>query len=364
MDRSPPTRGPRPRTVRIGLIGAGRVARERHIPGFLAIEGAELVGVCNRRRESSSRVAREFDIPRIFDNWEELVEDEAIDAVVIATWPYLHGPITLAALDAGKHVLVQSGMAMNAREAHRMLDRSRELPGLVAMVAPSPYGLAGERFVRSLLEGGVLGELREVHVTGFSAELAAPATPLDWRQVSRFSGFNMLDLGPLHEAASRWVPQVKRVFAYAHKHTPARRLAESGRKGKVGTPDSVQAIVGYDGGAVGTYRLDAAAAGAEERTIALHGSAGTLVYDLTRDELTVARPGDPGPVPLPIPDDLRGGWRAEADFLAAIRGERPVTHTPLVRGALTMHFLEGVARSSRHQEVVWLPLQEFSNPSL
>ena len=68
--------------------------------------------------------------------------------------------------------------------------------------------------------------------------------------------------------------------------------------------------------------------------------------------------------PLPIPDDLRGGWRVEDDFVAAIRGERPVTHTDFETGVRYMQFTEAVARSSRHQVPVTLPLKEFSNPSL
>ena len=107
-----------------------------------------IVGVCNQRRESSGRVAREFDIPKVYGNWEHLIEDDRVDAVVIGTWPYLHCPVTLAALDAGKHVLTQARMAMNAREAQRMLRPRRANAQLTAMVVPSPYGLAGDAFMR------------------------------------------------------------------------------------------------------------------------------------------------------------------------------------------------------------------------
>ncbi len=160
--------------IRIGVVGAGEVTRKRHIPGFLSIPGVKLVGVCNRRRESSARVAREFDIPQIYDAWEDLVCDERINAVVIGAWPYLHCGITLEAFDHGKHVLTQARMAMNAREAQRMLDRSRELPHLAAMVVPSPYGLAGEAYMRRLLSEGFLGKLREIHAYYLSDVYASP----------------------------------------------------------------------------------------------------------------------------------------------------------------------------------------------
>lgn len=101
--------------IRIGIVGAGQITRSRHFPGFKAIPGVRIVAVCNRHRESAMRVASEFDIPKVHATWEELVTDPNIDAVVIGTWPNMHCPVTLAAFDAGKHVLTQARMAMNAQ---------------------------------------------------------------------------------------------------------------------------------------------------------------------------------------------------------------------------------------------------------
>lgn len=350
--------------VRIGIVGAGQIARTRHLPAFAAMRGVRVVGVCNQHRDSSSRVAREFGLQKVYGSWGHLVDDDDIDAVVIGTWPYLHCPITLAAFDAGKHVLTQARMAMNAREAQRMLDRSRECPDLAAMVVPSPYGLAGDAHVRALLADGFLGKLREVHVTGFSPDLADPRAPLGWRQMAKYSGFNMLQLGILHESTTRWTPEPNRVFASAAKLIAARPDPETGRPARVGTADSVQALTSYPGGARGTYRLSGLTWHSAGSSVALFGSDGTLVYDFRRDELRGAPRREPDLRPLPIPDDLRGAWQVEADFVAAIRGERPVTRTTFADGVKYMQFTEAVARSSRHQLPVDLPLQEFSNPSL
>ncbi len=350
--------------VRIGIIGAGQITRTRHLPGFRELPDVRVVAVCNRSRESSARVAREFEIPRVFNNWEDVVDCDEVDAILIGTWPYLHCPITLAALDAGKHVLTQARMAMNAREAQRMLDRSRELPDLVAMVVPSPYGLTGEAFLRRLIADGYLRSLREVHVTGLSSDLASRSQPLGWRQVARYSGFNMLNLGILHETALRWTPPVNRVFAHATKLVPRRKDAETGEKVRVGTADSVQVLTTQEDGSIGVYRLSGVVWHDLGNSVALYGSGGTLVYDLTRDEIRGATAGEPELTPIPIPPELRGGWHVEADFIAAIREGRPVTHTDFVTGARYMQFTEAVARSSRHGEPVSLPLKEFSNPSL
>jgi predicted dehydrogenase len=350
--------------IRIGIVGAGQFARTRHLPAFRALPGVRVVGVCNQRRESSSRVAREFDIPKVFGNWEDLIEDDAIDAVVIGTWPYLHCPITLKALDAGKHVLTQSRMAMNAREAQRMLDRSLECPDLTTMVVPSPYGLLGDVYVRSLVADGYLGLLHEVHVTGLSSDLADQATPLGWRQMTKYSGFNMLQLGILHESVMRWTPPIRRVIASVSKLIPTRLDPETGKSIQVGTADSIQVLTSYRGGARGTYRLSGVVRHSTGSSVAMFGSEGTLVYDLKRDQLRGARRLEPDLKPIPIPEALRGEWRVEADFIAAIRGERPVTRTTFEDGVDYMQFTEAVARSSRHQSPVDLPLVEFSNPSL
>lgn len=351
-------------SLRVGIIGAGQIARTRHLPGLRAIPGVKVVGVCNQRRESSNRVAREFDIPRIFESWEHLVEDDAIDAVIIGTWPYLHCPITLAALEAGKHVLTQARMAMNAREAQRMLDKSLELPAQTAMIVPSPYGLAGESYVKRLIADGFLGSLREVHVAGLSANLADPSAPLGWRQMTKYSGFNMLNLGILYESVLRWVAPANRVCAYASKLVPTRPDPETGKTSRVGTPDSVQVLTGHEDGSVGIYRVSAVVRHADEMTVTLFGSEGTLRYDFANDALTGATRDEPALQPMPIPDDLRGRWNVESEFIGAIRGENRVARTDFITGARYMQFTEAVARSSRHQQPVTLPLREFSNPSL
>ena len=348
--------------VRIGIVGAGQVTRARHFPGFKALPGVRVVAVCNRHRDSARRIATEFDIPKVHGSWEELVGDPNVDAVVIGAWPYVHCPVTLAAFDAGKHVLTQARMAMNAREAQRMLDGSIESPRLTAMVVPSPYGLAGDAFMRSLIESGYLGKLGEVHVHSLNDQLADPKTPMSWRQNTRYSGFNMLTLGIVYETVLRWVAPATRVSAYASKINRVRFDPEQEKKAKVGTPDSVQVLTMQSDG--GVYRLSGVVWNDTSMGVALYGSEGTLIYDFLRDEIRGAKRGAAGLEVLPIPDSQRGGWRVEADFIAAIRGERPVTHTDFATGVKYMQFTEAVARSSRHQVPVTLPLREFSNPSL
>ncbi len=350
--------------VRIGIVGAGEITRTRHFPGFRAIPGVQITAVCNRHRESSARVAREFDIPKVYSNWGDLVADPEVDAVLIGAWPYLHCSVTLAAFDAGKHVLTQARMAMNAREAQRMHDRAAESPGLTAMIVPSPYGLAGDAYMRSLISSDFLGTLHEIHVHALSQELADPSTPMGWRQLTRFSGFNMLSLGIVYETLIRWVPPATRVLAHASKIVAHRFDPEQGRPSRVGTPDSVQVLTTHGESTCGVLRFTGVVWHDRSMAIALYGSEGTLIYDLLTDEIKGARRQDKALAPMRVPRALKGGWQVEADFIAAIRGERPVTHTDFSTGVRYMQVTEAVARSSRHEVPVTLPLREFSNPSL
>ncbi|MGL4551482.1 MAG: Gfo/Idh/MocA family protein [Gemmataceae bacterium] len=328
--------------LRIGLVGAGANTRARHLPGLLAVPGVRLAAVCNRRPESTAAVAREFAIPHTFERWQDLVASPEVDAVVVGTWPYLHCPVTLAALDAGKHVLTEARMSLDADEARRMLAASRAHRGLVCQIVPSPFGLAGDAFVRKLLGDGYLGELREVSVVHRNAALADPAAPLHWRQDAALSGVNMLTLGILHETLSRWLPQPARVLAQAHAFTPERGGMP------VGTPDSVQALVGYPGGARGVYQLSGVCPHGQEMTARLYGTAGVLSYDFLSD--TVRGDGE-----LAIPEGMRGGWNVEADFVASIREGRPVTRTSFEAGVAYMEFTEAVAASAAAGRAVTLP---------
>jgi predicted dehydrogenase len=353
-------------TLRVGLIGAGANTRARHIPGLRALASVEIVAVCNRRPESTAAVAREHGIPRTHEDWTELMADPDIDAIVIGTWPYLHCPITLAALDAGKHVLTEARMSMNAAEAHRMLAAARRSPRLVTQIVPSPYGLKGHEVMRELIEGGFLGELREVHVFGLAAALADPAAPLSWRQDVNLSGFNMLTLGIVHETLLRWTPPPTRVLAQVHAFIPRRIDPASGVLRPVGTPDSVQVLAVLENGARAVYHFSGVTPFGQQMAIWLLGSEGVLQYDLAADRIRGAskhRGATPGPgdaLPeIPIPPEKARAWRVEADFVDAIRQGTPITLTDFATGVAYMEFTEAVARSARRGEAVELPLEEF-----
>ncbi|HEU5320103.1 MAG TPA: Gfo/Idh/MocA family oxidoreductase, partial [Methylomirabilota bacterium] len=169
-------------TLRVGFIGAGNNTRRRHIPGFQAQAGVELVAVANRTKESGERVAREFGIPRVYADWRDLVAAGDVDAVCIGTWPYTHREMTVAALEHGKHVLCEARMTTDAAESRRMLAAARAAPHLVAQLVPAPHTLEVDATLQALLREGYAGEVLAVELHAAQGGFVDPAAPLHWRQ--------------------------------------------------------------------------------------------------------------------------------------------------------------------------------------
>lgn len=338
--------------IRIGVIGAGENTRTRHIPGLQAIAGVEIVSVCNRTRASSQRVAAQFGIPRIFDDWQALIADPEVDAIVIGTWPYLHCPVTLAALAADKHVLCEARMAMNAREAHAMRDAAVLKPSLVAQVVPAPYTLHVDRTVQRRIADGYLGTLLAIELRAGGAFLD-PDTPLHWRQDLDLSGVNMMSLGIWYESMMRWVGDARRVTAMGKTCVTMRKDA-AGIMRAVHVPEHLDVIADMACGAQAHFQISAVTGLAGGPEIWLFGSGGTLRF--AENQLFGGKKGDSELHAISIPPEDEGHWRVEEEFINAIRGTEPITHTTFATGVKYMEFTEAVARSMARGEAVALPI--------
>ncbi len=338
--------------LRIGIVGAGANTRARHIPGLQALEGVEITSVCNRTRESSRRVADQFGIPTVYDHWRELVTAPDTDAIVIGTWPYLHCRVTLAALGAGKHVLCEARMAMDAAEARAMREAAEVRPHLVAQVVPSPHTLRLDPVIQRLLGEGYLGEVLAVEVRAGGTLLDRDA-PLHWRQDFDLSGYNTLALGIWYEAILRWVGEATRVMAAGKTFVRVRR-DEQGLPRAVRVPEHVDVVADLACGAQLHMMVSSVAGLAGAPEALLFGTEGTLRW--SEDRLFGGRRGDSELREIPIAPEEEGGWRVEADFVDAIRGVRPVTRTTFQDGVKYMEFTEAVARSMGTGRAIPLPL--------
>jgi len=120
-------------TLKIALTGTGSIAKV-HAQAIQNTPDTEIVAVVNHRPESMRAFAAEFGIERQYPDVGAMLEDGDVDALIVGTPNYLHAPQTIAALEAGVHVMVEKPMAMDAAEAKEMLDTSRRC-GVLLMVA-------------------------------------------------------------------------------------------------------------------------------------------------------------------------------------------------------------------------------------
>ncbi len=329
--------------IRIGIVGAGQNTRARHIPGLQAIEGVQLVSVCNRRRESTERVAAEFQIPKQSSDWRELVVDPDIDAVVIGTWPYLHCPVTLAALAADKHVLCEARIAMNAEEARAMRDAALAKPQLVTQVVPAPMTLSVDRTASRLISEGALGNVLAVRLQAGAAFLDRQA-PLHWRQDIKLSGLNIMTLGIWYECLMRWIGAARRVFARG-QILQRQRTDDEGQQHSVQIPEHLDVIAEMDCGAQACFQISAVTGHNQHEGIWLFGDEGTLRF--SEGQLYFGGRGEQALRVLSIPADEDVGWRVEEEFVAAIRGQEKVQRTTFEDGVRYMQFTEAVHQSMR-----------------
>lgn len=338
--------------VRVGFVGLGGICRSRHVPGLQAIPGVEFVAVANRTRESGEAAAREFGIPVVCDAWEDLVGRDDIDAVFVGTWPYLHCPVTLAALEAGKHVFCQARMAMNYDEARAMHERARH-SDRVAGLCPVPIGLSIDATVKRFLREGDLGAVRLVRVQSFAHTFADPQAPMGWRKDERYSGLNMHTLGMYIEVVHRWFGWTRSVTgAQTQIFTPERTDPEGNRR-RVVIPDQVLFESTLQAGFPVQYAISAAVHHGMD-AIEIYGSKATLRYDVNADVLFGAREGEPmGRVAI-RPEDAYDveHWAVERDFVAAIR-EGKEYHPDFEDGMRYMQVIQAVYESAQaHREVV------------
>src|SRR5215475_545721 len=220
--------------IRIGIIGAG-FAKTTQIPGFKNCEGARIVAIASARREHAEEVAHEFDIPNVEDDWRGVIARDDIDLVSIVTPVVTHYEITLAALDAGKSVLCEKPMAMNADEARRMTERARAA-GVLALIDHELRFLPGRIKMRELIRSGEIGKVRHAALTFRSDSRADANRPWNWWSDEKQGGGALGAIGSHVVDGFRWLlgAEVSDVVANLATHVLERKDHE-GRSREVTT---------------------------------------------------------------------------------------------------------------------------------
>lgn len=344
--------------LRVGIIGAGGIVRQRHLPGLKKL-GVEVVAVANRTEASGRKVAAEWDIPDVHADWRELVARDDLHAVFIGTWPYMHCPVTLAALEAGKHVFCQARMAMNLTEARDML-RASMRTDRVTMLCPPPHGLKGDRVMRRLMSEGLVGRIRLARLTSLSDALADPEAPLSWRQDRRCSGHNVLTLGIYAEVLHRWLGYARRLSAQMSTFITERRLPGNDEVVPVEIPDCLSAVAKLESGAELTIAMSGVVPHGPEDTLEIFGDRGGLIYNFAQDTITGCK-GDGPWQEIPITPAEEQPWTVEADFIEAVRAvesgkQAPAVHPDFHDGYKYMEFVEAVWQSDGQRRQIDLPM--------
>jgi predicted dehydrogenase len=307
--------------VRLGVVGAGGFTRRFHLPNFLKIPGVEVVAVCNRSEASGQAVAREFNFSTVLTDWHEMVSLPQVDAVVIGTWPYMHAPVAVAAMRAGKHVFTEAHMADDLAGARAMYHTAQENPHLKTML--SNLRVPGDAMMRKLLADGYVGRVYQVLDYRLNGQYADLAQPLHWRQNRKFSGINFQYLGVSAEINRRWLGDHRRVFAQVKTFHPERPGV--GSQGQL--PDTMNILAELEDGTPIVYLHSGVTRLGGHARLEIYGSAGTLVhYWPTRGQGPVgifgARAGEQELQPIPIPSGTESRWAMNEDFISMIRDDR------------------------------------------
>lgn len=217
--------------VRWGIFGTGNMASQLAV-ALARLPDARLVAVASRSIQRAELFADGAGIPHRYGSYRALLDDPDVDVVYVATPHTEHRENTLAALRAGKHVLCEKPLALNAAEAEEMVAEARRR-GLFLMEGVWMRFLPLMDEVRALLASGALGEIRMLQADfGFRAEFDPHGRLFDLR----LAGGSLLDVGiyPVNLASLAFGPPA-RVVSLAHL-------------GETGVDEQAAVTLGYSGG--------------------------------------------------------------------------------------------------------------------
>jgi predicted dehydrogenase len=186
--------------LRWGILSTSKFARTKVLPALARCERLEVAALASRDADKAAAVCKEFQIPTAHSSYEALLADPSIDVVYNPLPNHLHVPWTLRAAQAGKHVLCEKPLGLNAAEVEQLIaarDRAGVKIGEAFMVATHPQWLA----VRDAIQSGRIGDLRAIQ--GFFSY--NNTDPANIRNILETGGGALMDIGCYPIFTSRWV---------------------------------------------------------------------------------------------------------------------------------------------------------------
>jgi predicted dehydrogenase len=198
--------------VRVGIIGTSWWAETMFLPSLGSHPAAEIVAICGRNRERGEELAKKHGIAEVYTDYRNLIKEATIDAIVIAAPDDLHYPMTMAALEAGLHVLCEKPMALTVEHAKQMTEKAKAV-GVKHMVLFTWRWLPIFQYTKQLIDDGYVGRCYQASfrfLTGFGRN-----SNYTWRSDGDRSNGVFSDLGAHMVDFAHWlVGDVQRVNAH------------------------------------------------------------------------------------------------------------------------------------------------------
>jgi predicted dehydrogenase len=253
----------------------------------------DLVAIGGRDAAAVGEAAQRYGYERPVTDWQELVSDPRVELFDNVGPNGLHSAPTIAAAEAGKHVICEKPLGRTADESYEMWQRTKAA-GVKHMCAFNYRFVPAVRLAREMIEAGDLGEIYHFRGAYLQEWIADPSTPINWRLQGAEAGSGALgDLGAhVIDLARYLVGEITELSALTKTFIPERP------GGRVTVDDAFEAIIAFEGGAVGTLEASRFALGRKNGfTWEINGSKGSIRFDLERlNELQVhlagSRPGE------------------------------------------------------------------------
>jgi predicted dehydrogenase len=332
-------------SIRTAILGTGWGARIQ-APAF-SHAGLEVKAIWGRTDAKAEAAARRHDIPLYASDWRKIVHHPEIDLVSIVTPPHTHHEIAIAALAAGKHVLCEKPMALNAAEAQEMTVAAEAAGKQLALIDHELRFVPLRRKMREMLRAGWHGELLHLSATIESGWRLDPGRRWDWWSQAERGGGILGALGSHVVDSFRWLTglEIEAVSAVARPLIAERPDAE-GNPQPVTADEYAALLLRLSNGASGLIELTAGAPGKEVTRLVVAGTQGKLTYD--GSSLIGERAGArPLPIEVRDPTKLPPGlvdseWsRGTMHFARSLRLTLSTQGRSPIEGAAT--FADGLA---------------------
>jgi len=202
------------RMIRLGIVGCGDVTQSRHLPALRRVSGVKVSALSDINPARLERVAGQFDAMQRYTDYRQLIEAVEVDAVAVCVPPQLHAEVTLAAIEAGKHVFIEKPLALSLEECDLLRERAAAHVSLKIMVG---FNMRWHRLVRAARETIRRNELGEIKLVRsvFTSGVRLRKDFAEWRTHQQSGGGALFELGVHHFDLLRFLfeREVEEVYA-------------------------------------------------------------------------------------------------------------------------------------------------------